>query len=488
MIASWMLMVPLVTQAGLGGRSVDVARVADIIPGPEGSFPCLLTPFKDSLYFRAKDEAHGSRSALWRWDGATAEQVALIGEFPTDLVPAAEGLWFFADSKLWRFDGTTITLAPGWTVKLTVPEELIEYGGNLWFRASSFSSPNIGTELWKYDGANVSFFDLYPGMNPFGAKNSYPQHFIEFGGLLYFNACGPTTGGTELFRTNGTDCEVAANIGNGSSPEQFCLFRDQLYFSAYRSDLGRELWRFDGSRAELAVDAVPGSGSLNPYGLCVYGDALYFGAEGGIEGCELWRFDGQKAELVADLNQNPYVPGIDPVHHSWPADLTVHDGVLYFTADDGIHGREPWSFDGTSAAMVADINPGKDGSSPSGLRSWDGALWFAADDGLAGSELWRLAARPGPAFLRGDANCDGGRDISDPITTLEYLFLAIEDAPTLPCEKSADSNHNGEVDISDPIFTLFALYGGLTAPDLIGPCCADDTPDRLTCERYASCP
>lgn len=487
MTGSWIVVVSLMGEAALGEPNVAIARVADIIPGPEGAFPCLLTPFQDSLYFRAKAEPHGSRSALWRWDGAEPERVALIGEFPTDLLPAADGLWFFADNKLWRFDGTETTLAPGWTVKLTVPEELIAYGGDLWFRASSFSSPNIGTELWKYDRTNVSYFDIYPGMNPFGAKNSYPQHFIEFGGLLYFNACGPTTGGTELFRTNGTDYEVAANIANGSSPEQFCIFRGELYFSAYRSDLGRELWRFDGSRAELATDAVPGPGSLNPYDLCVYGDALYFGAEGGIEGCELWRFDGETAELVADINQNPYIPDIDPVHHSWPAGLTVHEGVLYFTADDGVHGRELWSFDGTAATLVADIHPGKDGSYPAGLRSWNGALWFAADDGVAGSELWQLTARPAMAFLRGDANGDGVRDISDPIATLKCLF-GIDAVSPLPCEKSADANDSGDLDISDAIFTLLVLYADLPAPELIGECCADDTPDGLTCERYTSCP
>ena len=467
---------PFVGLAGMGAPAVEVARVADLIPGPEGSCPCLLTPFGDSLCFRAKEAAGGYRCALWRFDGTQVERFVLPeGDYPTDLVVSGGILHFFAGGKLWWFDGSSVSAAPGWR-KLTVPEELVAYGGDLIFRATDFAT--VGTELWKYDGATVSSIDIFPGKG-----NSYPQHFIEYGGLLYFNACGPTTGGTELFRYDGSAVSLAANMGNGSSPENFALFRGKLYFSAYTPEGGRELWRFDGFRADRAADIAPGAASSNPSGLRVYGDALYFAAEGGEDGFELWRFDGEKAEEVANINRNPPLPGVDPVHHSFPADLTVLDGVLYFSADDGVHGRELWSFDGTEAALVADIDPGRYGSEPSGLLSWNGALWFAADEGVAGSELWRLAAVR-PAFLRGDSNGDGSRDISDPITTLEYLFLG----GGLPCEKSADANDSGEVDVSDAVFTLLGQYRGLPAPELVGPCCADDTPDELTCERYASCP
>ena len=47
-----------------------------------------------------------------------------------------------------------------------------------------------------------------------------------------------------------------------------------------------------------------------------------------------------QAELVADINENPHVPDIDPIHHSYPGNFIVFDDILYFTADDGIHGRE----------------------------------------------------------------------------------------------------------------------------------------------------
>jgi hypothetical protein len=81
-------------------------------------------------------------------------------------------------------------------------------------------------------------------------------------------------------------------------------------------------------------------------------------------------------------------------------------------------------------------------------------------------------------FVRGDSNDDGAVDISDPITTLGFLFG--EDI-ALSCLDAADSNDDGSVNISDPIDTLGYLFGEATghARGLI----RDETADALDCAR-----
>jgi hypothetical protein len=86
-------------------------------------------------------------------------------------------------------------------------------------------------------------------------------------------------------------------------------------------------------------------------------------------------------------------------------------------------------------------------------------------------------------FIRGDANGDRLLDISDPVTTLGYLYLG-ELVP--PCLDGADATDDGKLDIADPVVTLEHLFkggGSLAAPN--GRPGADPTPDDLTCAGSA---
>ncbi len=67
--------------------------------------------------------------------------------------------------------------------------------------------------------------------------------------------------------------------------------------------------------------------------------------------------------LLADIN--PGAAG------SSPSGLTRINDDLFFAADDGGNGTELWKSDGTQAGTVPvkDINPGALGSNPGGLTS-----------------------------------------------------------------------------------------------------------------------
>ncbi len=114
------------------------------------------------------------------------------------------------------------------------------------------------------------------------------------------------------------------------------------------------------------------------------GSTTFFVADDGIHGSELWTTDGTEAGTVMlkDI--------LSGSRGSSPGQLTNVAGKLYFRAGDGINGSELWSSDGTAAGtvMVKDIYSGSGNSSPAYLTDVGGKLYFRAGDGIYGSELW----------------------------------------------------------------------------------------------------
>lgn len=86
-------------------------------------------------------------------------------------------------------------------------------------------------------------------------------------------------------------------------------------------------------------------------------------------------------------------------------------------------------------------------------------------------------------FRRGDTNTDKTIDISDAITTLEWLFLGNSN---ISCKDSADANDSGEIDLSDAIYILGYLFIGSNPqpPEPFMELGFDPTEDSLSCLRY----
>jgi hypothetical protein len=95
------------------------------------------------------------------------------------------------------------------------------------------------------------------------------------------------------------------------------------------------------------------------------------------------------------------------------------------------------------------------------------------------TEDGNLLVTAAPQFVRGDANGDKKRDLSDGVFQLDFLFRG---GPRSPCADAADANDDGTLDISDAITILAFLFQGLPRlPDpfpLAGP---DPTADALGC-------
>ncbi len=145
----------------------------------------------------------------------------------------------------------------------------------------------------------------------------------------------------------------------------------------------------------LVKDIYIGSGSSNPTGFCRLDSLIFFIANDGVHGNELWVTDGSdaKTSMVKDI-----FPGIadgclyySPNGWRYPQ-IQALGHFVYLFASDGVHGFELWRSDGTDGGtvMVKDIMPGAASSSMDlTLLKLDTLLVFPANNGVNGNELWR---------------------------------------------------------------------------------------------------
>jgi ELWxxDGT repeat protein len=350
------------------GSPEGTAMLADLVPGPASSNPQRFITLGDHVYFIAVEDPSRQLGRLYRTDGTAAGTVCVLscgGEPPgvvAQPMAALDGALYLArvsgaSRELWRSDGTTDGSA---LVRAYAfgPSMLRVAGGRLTFAADDGLR---GLEPWTSDGTFAGtrlVRDIRPG---------------RFGSM---------------------DLSLQATAG------------DLLFFSANDGSRGQELWRSDGTEAgtTLIADLNPGSAGSFPHDLIVSGGILYFMAGAAPQGLDVWRTDG----TPDGTSRIAAIPAEAPKPIETPP-LVVAAGSLHFAGWDSGHGWEPWHSDGTAegSAMLQDIRPGAAGSLEAGARGMSGAgerLLIFADDGVHGREPWMSDGTSAGTRLLLDAN------------------------------------------------------------------------------------
>jgi len=258
----------------------------------------------------------------------------------------------------------------------------------------------------------------------------HPASLFSLSGICLIAAAGSL--GLAMLRLSAsaqTNVQRIADLNpgaNGSFPSNLTVFGSALYFSAYATNTGRELWKYDGTSIglvsninatsrDIGFGVIVGNDS-DPFGMTEFAGALYFCAFDPMRGGELWRWDGTNAGRVADINPDADDTIKTNPNSSWPSELTILGSKLCFSADGSPQkpNYEVWSFDGSLTSLIDNIHPdsGSDFSSyPQGFTEFAGALYFMADDGTNGFELWKQTPVGGGLF---NLNPGGGTSSSYP--------------------------------------------------------------------------
>jgi ELWxxDGT repeat protein len=379
-----------------------------------------------------------------------------------------------ASRTLWRTDGTTrgtVALARSGGLRGLESFVWMPWASRLVF---AHGRTGEGVEPWVTDGSvegTVALLDLRPG-----GEGSQPALFLPVGRRVYFRA-DDGVHGVELWATDGTAAGtwLVADLepgSAGSGVEPIGVAGDRLFLAARPGVTGRSLWTTDGTTAGTRPVRHFEHGFLRALsdGHRVY---LVAPADGGPVGAyHLWSSDGTaagtrpltpEATLDSDevftrtstplaaglllfdwqrdgLGLEPWVSdgtpaGTGPLADVCPGacssrrlrnqgpDYYVHDGLAFFDADDGEHGREAWVTDGSPAGtrLLIDACPGACHGSGGGLDAVvtphgvlmtfaDGderGLWLAGAGGAAPlrlvaggvTGLWHATARPGESGL-----------------------------------------------------------------------------------------
>lgn len=385
------------------GSTTGTHELKDIFPGVYSSSPYAITNLKDKCLFSATDESHGTE--LWITDGFAAG-TTLIKDINSS--------------------GATSSSS-------SVVASLTNFKNKLFFGAST---NKYGFELWSTDGT-TSGTSLADDIQPGGLSGlvALVTPFVTTDNSVYF--IGNTLkNGQELWKSDGTASGTTLvkdiTVGPADTRYNFSTYYDAyntfagvkntLYFTAdslipYQyggvQSSKPALWKTSGTPGTTSIVKVfPGTGFYGIYNLTPADNSLYFSVKG-----DIWKTDGTEAGTIKTIAKINYTGFFDEYR------FRFLNGFLYYVSTD----NELWKTDGTNVEQVKDINPGVNGSNPSSLVISKNKIFFTANDGISGKEIWVTNGTATGTLMVKDLST--GSNSSNPFSLIDvnglvYFFTA----------------------------------------------------------------
>ena len=375
-------------------------EVNRLFGGPEGERPGepVLVPWGDAALVFLSHE--GTSTEIWRTDGSSEGTNLALAATPgvkrVPFTPLGSGfLVLTIDSQvgLSYFDpaaGTAVDLpsyrSPRW------PQNPAIVGTSAYFTAVAYPDP---TEIWRSDGTETGTVRL----SRMAAEHELTSSFFDFDGSALFAIYNWETG-PQLWTSDGT---VPGTLELRNFPSawygltSFARIDARALFALHTFDsaAGRhdsELWETDGT-----TQGTRPLGSLQRDGQAAYVDrfltsatGLFFETRDEDNAATLWSTRGT-LESTRPLWTNP---SRSDDNAALPLQAVAFGADIFFTPVSAAHGLELGISDGTPGGtrLLVDLRPGPESSAPWDLTVAADRLYFTANDGLHGRELWALAA------------------------------------------------------------------------------------------------
>jgi ELWxxDGT repeat protein len=396
------------------GTEAGTVMIKDVRPGPSSSGIDYFSPVLNGrAYFAANSSGVDFETDLWVTDGTPAGTRQLEAYGPPaftgiDAFTSFNGKMYYAvaddwdQGGLWVTDGTEAGTQRVSPHVGAIPGPFVPYKGELYY----FVRSNLtgGTEMWKTDGTpgGTVMVRTLPGRD----SDFIPSAGTVMDGVLYFlGATG--TGTLGLWRSDGTSAGTSLVTEVPSGITKVVPAEHRLVMTGGRFGTPPyPLWVSDGTAAGTQpLSALAGAlatfagdpiayGSPNPTALA--GSVYLFGRTmvSYPQEWQVWKTDGTGGgtRLVKSF---PGARGIRGIR--------VLDGYVLFGVRGNFPGETLWRTDGTDAGTEPLLDFGTS-NLPAVFEPAGDRVFFNGADAEHGVELWSMQ-RPTPAqvFVRGSA-------------------------------------------------------------------------------------